>query len=830
MAAPSNTHEGRAVVEVTADTVFFSPHQVLQRDLTVLLLQHFSSTSPASPCRILDALSGSGIRAIRYALEVPHVHVVANDMDADAVAHIRTNAARNGLASSTALSISHADAIDCMWIHRGTFDVIDLDPFGPCAALLASAIPTIAIGGLVCATDTDLQTLLGKTTHSHAQCFAQYGATPVTAAFGKELAVRLVLACADRIARAYDRRIVPVLGTTVEYFVRIYFRVYESESNSDGRPPRATVAKCIRCQYFDVRPLDDDAGVVIVHATCPACGSPLQMGGPFWTGPLHDRVTLDAILEDARQRHRPANNDDDHLSLLRAVRHVQSIQLEHRDLDMSPLYFSLPKLFRPFKQVPPPHRHVFTKALAALGFRTSSTHFDPMAFKTNATAGHVYGLVAAWLRQHGYDPSLSATTAADGHVPRLIIPQTTSVSFATASTLQSSSDQFAPPIKCLVDHMTTSTRHDPPPPSMSLSGHTWHIHESTREAIEAALAQAQPDDTLVLHGHTYNLGPLPLCVRTHGIAIVGAAHPGPSVCASDHTQAVVETKVVGHVVVVASNVALRHLHLHWVRPAAAAAAPPRVHVVSVVGVAHVLLDSCRVSCGQHAPALACIGVADRATHVVLRACQVHDGPQAGLFVTGKSEVVADCCTFRNLSGAGIDVQGGSECRVVRSSIADCRKSGLFVHAFGVMDIHECVVDRNGMAGIEVATHASVTLRQSVICRGRKGGLLVHSSGCVVDAVDNVFARNALASVDVRGMGSFAQLTRNHMCNGRASGVYVSDQGSVRMRGNYIAGHKRAGVELTDDVDGRDEADLLASQNELVGNGCPTTWTLLGTQR
>ena len=52
------------------------------------------------PLRILEALSATGLRAVRYAKEIEGVReVVANDLDANAVTTIAENVAHNGLSS-----------------------------------------------------------------------------------------------------------------------------------------------------------------------------------------------------------------------------------------------------------------------------------------------------------------------------------------------------------------------------------------------------------------------------------------------------------------------------------------------------------------------------------------------------------------------------------------------------------------------------------------------------------------------------------------------------------------------------------------------------------
>ena len=69
---------------------------------------------PAAGIRVLDALTASGLRALRYVLEVPQVQsVVANDLDPNAVAALRENVRRNGL-SEDVIVPSTGDAVAVM--------------------------------------------------------------------------------------------------------------------------------------------------------------------------------------------------------------------------------------------------------------------------------------------------------------------------------------------------------------------------------------------------------------------------------------------------------------------------------------------------------------------------------------------------------------------------------------------------------------------------------------------------------------------------------------------------------------------------------------------
>jgi tRNA(guanine-26,N2-N2) methyltransferase len=85
--------------------VFYNPAQVVNRDLSISAIELFSRLRLTEPRRrggtkegitILEALSATGLRAIRYYKEITNVrYIIANDMDADAVACIVRNCAYN---------------------------------------------------------------------------------------------------------------------------------------------------------------------------------------------------------------------------------------------------------------------------------------------------------------------------------------------------------------------------------------------------------------------------------------------------------------------------------------------------------------------------------------------------------------------------------------------------------------------------------------------------------------------------------------------------------------------------------------------------------------
>ena len=104
-----------------------------------------------------------------------------------------------------ALEVSWHDASAYMHEHAGQFDALCLDPCGSVAELLPAAVRCLKIGGLLCASATDLGAMSGR---FGEQCAARYGAQPLRsgAKLAPELALRMLLASVARAAGAVGRR------------------------------------------------------------------------------------------------------------------------------------------------------------------------------------------------------------------------------------------------------------------------------------------------------------------------------------------------------------------------------------------------------------------------------------------------------------------------------------------------------------------------------------------------------------------------------------------------------------------------------------------------
>ncbi|KAH9926196.1 N2,N2-dimethylguanosine tRNA methyltransferase-domain-containing protein [Fomitopsis serialis] len=197
---------------------------------------------------ILEALSATGLRSIRYAKEIPHVkYVVANDLSSSAVEAMKRNVEINGLAgqdpSNTEASgkrengsakpqlgkvrVHESDACALMYNHRTEktrVDVVDLDPYGTAAPFIDAAVQCVQDGGLLCITCTDLAVL--ATVNYPEKCFSNYGGVPLKAEYCHEAALRLVLHSLSTSATRYGRYIQPLLSLSIDFYVRVFVRVF----------------------------------------------------------------------------------------------------------------------------------------------------------------------------------------------------------------------------------------------------------------------------------------------------------------------------------------------------------------------------------------------------------------------------------------------------------------------------------------------------------------------------------------------------------------------------------------------------------------------------
>ncbi|XP_015118486.1 probable tRNA (guanine(26)-N(2))-dimethyltransferase isoform X1 [Diachasma alloeum] len=408
--------EGKAEILVLEKNVFYNPVQEFNRDLSVAVLsliakekhENFTAikteTVKINPSdqagvkhengiTILEALSATGLRSIRYAKEVPYVRqIIANDISAKAVESIKRNIQHNKI--EDLVTPSHEDATMVMYQNRKTrFDAVDLDPYGCPSIFLDGAVQCLDNGGLLLVTATDMAVLAGN---SPETCFVKYGAVSLKSKACHEIALRILLQHIAAHAGRYGRYIVPLLAVSVDFYIRVFVRIYTGQVKcKENTSNLGMVYQCTGCESIMIHPLGMkklNGGYKLpmgppVDQLCKFCQYKHHIGGPIWLGPLHDQPFVRELIDSIET-----------MNLTTSKRLIGVLNVVTEELD-TPLYYVLDRLMS-IVRCDTPSMVKFRSGLLNAGYNVSFSHAHRLSIKTDAPAEVIWDVVRAWEKIH----------------------------------------------------------------------------------------------------------------------------------------------------------------------------------------------------------------------------------------------------------------------------------------------------------------------------------------------------------------------------------------------------------------------------------------------
>lgn len=456
--------EGAAKALYSKGKVFYNPAQVVNRDLSILVLRYLSKTAK-EPLKILEALSATGLRAIRYFKELPSVqHVIANDIDPSAVSVISRNVLYNNLLRTQVIP-TQSDAIALLTKHRtreSRCHVIDLDPYGSAAPFLDPAVQAVSHGGILAVTCTDLPVLCGN---SPEICYTRYSSTPLKGASTHEMAVRTVLAAVHAAANRHSRAVEPLICAKIDFYVRLFVRIVDSKSLAQRTPSQLVyVYQCSDCGTQRMQALGrirevgisnsarkkrrmgpekrtekekgSDVGkeeegdnkkdgkkvenmtkthlkyspaLVAEHSSsvCSICQGQMLLGGPIWGGALVNEEVSSSVMKEIEEEVGELKSRDRVGAIVRLLREEINV----------PLFMHLPTMCKVLRVSPPPGASM-RAVLVKKGYKVSQSHTDPQAIKTDAPPELVWDILRLWVGKVG-SPLLKKDAEIDGKDCRL---------------------------------------------------------------------------------------------------------------------------------------------------------------------------------------------------------------------------------------------------------------------------------------------------------------------------------------------------------------------------------------------------------------------------
>lgn len=418
------------------------------------------NTKHEIPFTVLDALSASGLRAIRYAKEIPFATtIIANDYSSEAVRAIDLNIQHNEL--NEKVFSNQGDARQFMYsktgnesAHKGPayvhkFDVVDLDPYGTAAPFLDAAIQAVADGGMLCVTCTD-----GGVWASNGypeKAYAIYAGIPLKGPQSHEAGLRIILHSIAVSAAKYGVAIEPLLSLSIDFYARLFIRVHKSQQ--DVKLMAGTTMLVYNCDQGcgawetqlvarnqDRKAKNGDTYYKYGFAQAPSadkfcehCGTKTHLGGPMWAGPLHNPVFIQKILDrvpvldktiygttdrikgmltvalEEEDMAMPASRQDDHSTTIRINGSSMDTQELPETSSMIPRlpahlistqpFFFLPTYLAKVLSLPTPSDDPLRGAFLGLGYACTRSHCKPGSFKTNAPWNVIWEVIREWARQ-----------------------------------------------------------------------------------------------------------------------------------------------------------------------------------------------------------------------------------------------------------------------------------------------------------------------------------------------------------------------------------------------------------------------------------------------
>ncbi|CAK1542375.1 unnamed protein product [Leptosia nina] len=423
--------EGQAEIRVSSQKVFYNPVQEFNRDLSIAVLSVFLDDFKKSfiekaqkkakrltaegiepektievPITILEALSATGLRSIRYAKEVPNVtKIIANDLSEQAVETIKENIVYNGVENF--IDTNHDDACMLMYKHKfhsKRFTAIDLDPYGCPSIFLDSAVQSVQDGGLLLVTATDMAVLAGN---SPETCYCKYGAVSLKTRSCHEMALRILLQCIEHHANRYSRFIEPILSISADFYIRVFVKIHSGAFHCKKTTSKLSmVYQCVGCDNLTLQPLgafkanptEKNPGqiksclplVPPVGEFCVHCNHRHHLGGPIWSAPIHNIEFVNRLLNHVEE------NSHKFGTAKRIIGVLSMVQEELQDV---PLYYIVDKLFGRVHLETMPMLQLRSAILNA-GYQVSFSHASKLSIKTNAPAQLIWDIIRTWEKTH----------------------------------------------------------------------------------------------------------------------------------------------------------------------------------------------------------------------------------------------------------------------------------------------------------------------------------------------------------------------------------------------------------------------------------------------
>ncbi|MCD6367878.1 MAG: tRNA (guanine(10)-N(2))-dimethyltransferase [Candidatus Aenigmarchaeota archaeon] len=330
--------------------VFYNPVMSYDRNISVGVLKLLKNVlnKPEDKLTVLDALSATGVRALRYKKEVG-VNSWANDVNPKSVDLIKENAALNKIK----IKVTREDAN--IILRKNKFDYVDIDPFGSPVPFLDSTAKSFLREGFLSITATDTAPLCG--TYPKVS-LRRYGIESFKSDYYNELGIRILISEVIKTFAKYEKVFIPQLSYSRRHYFRVYGKVETGVKKVNNFLEKfGFVSHCFNCGWRDLG----------LKETCPMCGAKTKFTNVY-LGDIQNKSFLKDLLIVLDEM-----GFEKEKKLIEIIKNEASV----------PFYFDThyiaEKTGKAIRKIDD-----FIKKLKENGFSATKTHFCPTAVKTDA--------------------------------------------------------------------------------------------------------------------------------------------------------------------------------------------------------------------------------------------------------------------------------------------------------------------------------------------------------------------------------------------------------------------------------------------------------------
>lgn len=318
--------------------VFYNPIMKFNRDLSILLLNSLDKNK----LNITDPLAGSGIRSIRFLLELKKSKVKTisiNDYSIDAFKSIKDNFRLNKIKINKDITIKNGDA-NLFLLNSTGFDYIDVDPFGSPNFLLNSAIVRLSREGILAVTATDTSALAG--TYPKA-CLRKYWAIPLRNELMHEIGLRILIRKIQLVGAQYNKALIPIFSYFKDHYMRVFLKCEKSKEETNN--------------------------ILRQHAM-------FENAGPIWKGQLWDKKLVNKMVKNNK-----IEENKKFLSIIKEESKINTIG-----------FYELHKIAKKYK-VDIPRKEELIKKLRKEGYKACETHFCGVGVRSDIGMEELLGII-----------------------------------------------------------------------------------------------------------------------------------------------------------------------------------------------------------------------------------------------------------------------------------------------------------------------------------------------------------------------------------------------------------------------------------------------------